>query len=371
MKNTVVTRSASKARKSTSNDDVSGIPQSTLSAKRKLEPVEPAADDPASKRAKSASQTFTKHSRFWALDGNVILQFGGVAFKLHRSRLSTQSVWFEKLFERRAGWEEPLEADEEDIKDVAVEDMDGCDVYDLQPFGKMKDFEALLTAMEDAVDFYYSSPRFLTVAAVFRAAASFKFAKFLAFTRQYLLEMFSENLGHLDARVVPNPTAAIILGREWNLPRILKRAFYELIRTPPHDPTYLDGEDDTAFAHHLQGLDVQDVIRLTDAQKHLTAAWLAALSPSGPPCPCMPSCAAAKRSGITNGAVLLGRDQLLQKFQYDPIRGLEALRGVRWIRTYAFCEACAGTRNASLRAKKEELWSDMDRWLDIPVDDEV
>jgi hypothetical protein len=60
-------------------------------------------------------------------------------------------VWFEKLFEKRAGREEPLEWDEEEINDVVVEDIEGVDVYHLDSVGSMEDFEALLSAMEDAM----------------------------------------------------------------------------------------------------------------------------------------------------------------------------------------------------------------------------
>lgn len=151
MEKAIATRSSTKAsRKSVTDGDSVETPLPDPSQKRKLDPAE-SAPDPSSKRAKSELQTFARHSRFWALDGNVVLRFGTVAFKVHRSRLSTQSVWFEKLFERRAGREEPLEADEEDIKDVVVEDLDGCDVYYLEALGSMTDFEALLTAMEDSM----------------------------------------------------------------------------------------------------------------------------------------------------------------------------------------------------------------------------
>jgi hypothetical protein len=67
-----------------------------------------------------------------------------------------QSVWFEKLFERRAGREVPLDDGEEDIERVVVGDFDGCDIYDFRPIiygmrGDELNFEALLIAMEDSM----------------------------------------------------------------------------------------------------------------------------------------------------------------------------------------------------------------------------
>lgn len=149
----VSTRSSTKARQSTATVDSKDSLPPEDSVKRKLEDTEEPADSASSKRPKTASQGFAKHSRFWTLDGNVILQFGSVAFKVHRSRLSTQSVWFEKLFERRAGREEPLEDDEESIIDVAADSeiLDGLDLYRLDALATMEDFEALLSAMEDAM----------------------------------------------------------------------------------------------------------------------------------------------------------------------------------------------------------------------------
>jgi hypothetical protein len=44
-----------------------------------------------------------------------------------------------------------LEDDEENINDVAVETLDGLDLYLLDPLATMEDFEALLSAMEDAM----------------------------------------------------------------------------------------------------------------------------------------------------------------------------------------------------------------------------
>ncbi|KAJ7737819.1 hypothetical protein DFH07DRAFT_841914 [Mycena maculata] len=365
MENAIVTRSAS--RKSAASEG----PSPDASQKRKLDPAE--SPDQSSKRVKSASQAFARHSRFWALDGNVILQFGSVAFKVHRSRLATQSVWFEKLFERRAGREEPLEEDEENIKDVGAEEVEGCDVFQLEALGNMSDFEALLTAMEDSIQFYYDPPRFLTAAAIFRAATTFKFLNYLEFTRQYLLDLFSEDLEDLTTTVFANPTDAIVLGRTWNLPGILKRAFYELLRAQPAAPSDADADEGAVpkdVVHRLRGLDLDDLIRLSDTQKFLTAAWLSVLSPAAEKdkCPAKTPCGATRLTG--GWSAIVGKDMLLQKFQYDPICGLNFLIEVQWATKHSFCDHCAAARKIALMKKRKEIWMDLDEWLDIPVDEE-
>ncbi|KAJ7500217.1 hypothetical protein B0H11DRAFT_802666 [Mycena galericulata] len=347
----------------------SDTPTQDSSQKRKLDSADstPSSDPaPSSKRAKqggkSAFQTFARHSRFWASDGNAILRFESVAFKVHRGRLSTQSVWFEKLFERQARRKEPLKVDEEDIKDVVVKVLDDCDVYYLEELGSELDFEALLTMMEDAIEFYYSAPPFLAVAAVFRAATTFKFPKFVEFARQYLLNTFSDRLEDVTPQPIANPVAAIILGRAWKLPGILKRGFYELLRAPPEAsiPDLSDDEDGAPREVYLRrGLDVDDLIRILDTQKHLAAAWQSVLlSDVDHNCPSMTPCAPGRPTGGWTS---------LREYHCDPICGLNVLVSAR----SGFCDQCVTARNAWLVGKKSEIWDDLDSWLNIPANDEI
>ncbi|KAJ7494398.1 hypothetical protein B0H11DRAFT_1717303, partial [Mycena galericulata] len=313
--------------------------------------------------------TPAKHSRFWALDGNVILQFGSMAFRVHRSRLSTQSVWFEKLFERRAGREEPLEADEENIKDIVVENLDGCDAYDLDALVAMSDFEALLTAMEDSIDFVYSRPAVLTSMAIFRAATVLKFPKFLTFAKTHLLEEFHPDLANFNSRhVAQNPVAAVVLGRNWDFPRILKRAFYELARAEP-EPFPTDNEGGLAEAPSpLKGLEMDDIILLNNAQKRLAMAWLAVFpSTAGEACPERKPCTSASQR-LSTWSIVARTDQVLQKFHRDPIGGLAALSAMRWKTTHSFCDKCYSAQRKSLAKMQGQIWDDLDHWLNIPVD---
>jgi hypothetical protein len=49
------------------------------------------------KRSKLEPPVAHKHEQFWILDGNTVLEVGGVLFKLHRSRLVDQSTFFAGL----------------------------------------------------------------------------------------------------------------------------------------------------------------------------------------------------------------------------------------------------------------------------------
>ncbi|KAJ7852781.1 hypothetical protein B0H14DRAFT_2580721 [Mycena olivaceomarginata] len=223
-------------------------------------------------------------------------------------------VWFEKLFEKRAGREEPLEDDEENINDVAVETLDGLDLYLLDPLATMEDFEALLSAMEDAI-------------------------------------------------VLPQPAAAVLLGRTWNLPGILKRAFYELLRTKPDEPPTRDDET-VNMSNRLEGWEMADITRLGEAQKHLTAAWLSVLTIATSDTCKMP-CPASRRTASSTAAIA----EVVLKHQLDPICSLDALMAGNWASIHG-CKVCGMKQKSSFAKNKVQIWEDMDVWLAIPVEDE-
>ncbi|KAK6996690.1 hypothetical protein R3P38DRAFT_3070036 [Favolaschia claudopus] len=372
MESTVVTRSAARARQSASTvSSMGSLSAAEASPKRKLEPDSADASIlnlPSLSPKRTKTTSFAKHSRFWALDGNVILQFDSVAFKLHRSRLSTQSVWFEKLFEKRAGREERLEDDEQDIVDVVVEDLDGTDVYHLEGVLKAVDFEALLTAMDEAIDYFYDPPPFLTLTAIFRAAKKLKFSRFEAFTKKYLLRWFSDDLELVTTDPVPHPEEAVELGRECNLPRTLKRAFYEILRTAPAP----DGGDDEASdegqsePEWMDGWDKMDILNLNKAQKHIAAEWQSALVDPKLSASChIKDCGSSRR-----GATMKLIGDTMQKYPLDPICGLKALNDVRWSTHQSFCKSCATRQRKFFTDKRSQIWNDLDRWLDIPDEEE-
>jgi len=75
-----------------------------------------------------------KHEQFWILDGNTVLEVGGVLFKLHRSRLVDQSAFFAGLL------------DDQDVQmddSVVVENDENGVMYHLSNTTP-KDLEALL-----------------------------------------------------------------------------------------------------------------------------------------------------------------------------------------------------------------------------------
>jgi hypothetical protein len=91
------------------------------------------------KRSRLEQATPRKHDQFWILDGNTVLEVGGVLFRLHRSRLVDQSNFFAGLL------------DEQDVHmddSVMIETDENGVVYHLSDTTP-KDLEALLQLDKD------------------------------------------------------------------------------------------------------------------------------------------------------------------------------------------------------------------------------
>ncbi|RDB16374.1 hypothetical protein Hypma_002880 [Hypsizygus marmoreus] len=324
---------------------------------------------------KRQKHAFTQHERFWAADGNALLQINTTRFKVHRSRLATNSQWFDKLFERRSGLraikgiDESDESDEDEyirkIEDVEIEDTDGHDLYLLDSTGvTVVDFEVLLSAMDDAIDFYHDRPKFQTVASIFRAASIFKFYQMTDFAKRYLNEMYSDSLENMKTpstlEHALHAAEAVVLGRHWNLSTILKRAFYELamlsnLGIDMADEDMPENEDDP-----IHRLDSIDLVRLLHGQKKLMAVWIAASSFAPLKCGLEQACSSGKTKFHHWDTVVNSR--LLQTYRFDPIRGIQHLVEVDWMKL-GYCSTCNTERIQIMTAQREALWEAMDDWF--------
>nr|GAT60872.1 predicted protein [Mycena chlorophos] len=373
--------------------DKSEIPPSPIEipSKRKREEDEEAAHlmlaAPAAKRV--TVLTFSKHPRFWALDGNVVLRFGQAEMKLHRSRLATQSPWFAKLFDRRAGMAVEVHEWEKNGIETAlasVSEENGCDVYTISDRTCNEvDFVALLSAMDDAIKFADDPPSFPTAASIFRAATSiFRAASSLSckpfeqYAQKYIENIYSDDLADLGSDTVPNPVAAIVLGRKWGLPRILKRAFYELLRSTtiaelllgqPGNPEESDMDDESP-SQETDRLPRRDVICLLEAQKRLSVAWMAVLADCPLDCSCMTRAFMRKAwlSIVQEIVVVPSRqDDEAYPAALDIFLGLDKLVAAMGTseKRNKFCCSCISKRRAAFQKTKEGLWESLDEWLDI------
>ncbi|TRM67516.1 hypothetical protein BD626DRAFT_564445 [Schizophyllum amplum] len=323
--------------------------------------VEP--ETPTNATNKKAKLSYEKHDRFWVLDGNVVLEIQNTRFKLHRSRLATQSKWFEALFEKRAGGEVTVEEGAPDLDSVIVEDEDGTDVYYLDSTEvSLDDFVELLTAMEDTIDYCSKRQPLPIHVAVFTAATILRFDKFAEYAKKNITSPtigFSDSLDAVTHESRLYVIDAVLLGRTW-LPKILKRAFYELARMsdirdigtqePALDPPEI------AIGY----LPPSDLQLVTYVQKELALAWadVLALQPYDK---CrVQDCTAARTRPIYEAVHNSG---IGKAFVLDPICGLQALIGMKWFGELGYCQNCAKRRKKELAEMRKKIWTDLDDWL--------
>ncbi|KAL1717022.1 hypothetical protein EV715DRAFT_274641 [Schizophyllum commune] len=305
---------------------------------------------------KKTKRPYEPHERFWLQDGNVVVHLDGVGFKLHRSRLASQSPWFKALFDKRAGFDPPADNTFPDFRDIPVEVEDGCDVYDLHAtYVSSEDFAALLAAMEDAVSFRYSAPSFPVHAAIFAAASSLNFPAYRAYALKAMEEEFSPRLETVTAECKPHAALAVSVGNNWSLRQLYKRAFYELARNPDvmaEDCGFLDDTGQLVPSNML-------TLEVFNFQKKLSKAWTEVLLPSGPKF----SCRGCFSDDPANYWAPI-QEGIMSKFALDPICGLQALVNVDWAK-HGHCSMCRKRRRIDFATKRAKLWDDMDEWLAV------
>ncbi|KAF8876862.1 hypothetical protein BD779DRAFT_132607 [Infundibulicybe gibba] len=287
---------------------------------------------------------FMKNSRFWLADGNTQVQIGPIRFNLHRSRLAASSLWFKRYFEEQDARE--IESGFEMVNELEVVELDATGI-------DITDFERLLSAMDDIVDYYHSPPPFATLASIFRAASILEFPKFQSYAGDALEALFPDSLEDVRAKPTPYAAEAIVLARAWNLPRVLKRAFYELARSPPG----------AATASALSLLSPADIILVAQAKNHLAAAWLSAYAPPKFGCN---RCACESFIAVSRKfADMCWFMSLTGRYQFDPVFGLAMLP-----REYAkqddCCSICAETREKGWKTHASRIWNtDLNVWFGL------
>lgn len=133
----------------------SATPTPPKQSKRKSDEVE-SENTPSQAPPRKSLKTYVKHETHWILDGNVLLQIGSTRFKLHKSRLASESPWFSNLWDKHAGivLVEPNTCQREiDAVDAVlrnVEKVDDLDLFFLTFVDgpNAAQFAKLLTAMQ-------------------------------------------------------------------------------------------------------------------------------------------------------------------------------------------------------------------------------
>ncbi|KIK47983.1 hypothetical protein CY34DRAFT_48648, partial [Suillus luteus UH-Slu-Lm8-n1] len=297
-----------------------------------------------------------KHERFWILDGNTVLEVGGVLFKLHRSRLVDQSTFFAGLL------------NEQDVlmdDSVVVESDEHSTVYHLSNTTPT-DLEALLQLDKDPMAYYFVPPAFQVLAAILRAATALGFNTYRAFAVKLLENAWSSSLADLTAESKSNAVEVVVLARTCGIESVLKRAFYEMVRVSGYGLG--DGELDNGDGEEISRADER---RLERMREHLISSWSQAAvrvdrlftCPNQPKETPSTSSTSARLPGCP--PLSLKQDAwerrvhdsgLYDEHQFDPLCGLQALIDIKWDEEEGWCSDCVRVRREAWTRMRQKTW---------------
>ncbi|KAF7337223.1 hypothetical protein MSAN_02274700 [Mycena sanguinolenta] len=346
--------------------------------KRKHAPLSPDTASPPAKRSKklSAAAPAHKHEDHWALDGNIIIQIQDVKYKLQKSHLAKHSPWFCGLFDgQKVAGGEYVERTEDDSTPMYILSL---------PDLTAKDFTRLLDAFDKAITYVHKDPSSQRIASILRVSTLLSFPDFRDWAVRILEDTWSPVLADLSRKTIPHATEAVLLARSFDVPTILKRALYELVRLVGYGQTDRDGVSN------------QDYRALVKAREQLTAAWwqtmmpyspnlmlCASASPPADPAAPAPAADPAAPAPAADPVVptrprctttdpfksaqayqkLVQEPGIADDYLYDPLCGLQVLIDADWAGE-GYCDGCVKRRREMWVNKREKLWENLDIWLD-------
>ena len=196
---------------------------------------------------------------------------------------------------------------------------------------------------------------------------------------QYLEHTWSNNLTDLSPRHLENAVEVVILGRNYDIPAVLKRAFYELLRTSGlgHADNY--GRVDKTGNDYRHLMDPDDIGRLIRTREKLCEAWLETLrSACAFPCPNAGKDGDASGQAAPNAITcpsnvqkiagwheLVYASGLEHEYMYDVLCGLKVLVDRDWKAEDGYCDNCSKMRRDAWEKQRVKLWKNLDLWLDL------
>ncbi|KAF8351845.1 hypothetical protein F5887DRAFT_1277607 [Amanita rubescens] len=345
----------------------------------------PASAPPASTQAATKiAKKFVKHDTHWLLDGNTLVQIGETRFRLHRSTLVGQSKWFREMIENPPH-DRCIYADEETSATVYC--LDSLDV-------SVKDFVALLNALDDAILYAYTPPSLRNVAAIFRAADALEFDKFRAYAISYLEDQWPNDISELTTDRVKYAADTVLLARRRNINSVLKRALYELVRAEGFMQETTGDDGDGEADSDQSALSASDISLLLYTREQLTTFWMGKIHLPAQASKCISpvgsqsykNCVLRVYGADSMYKTLILGSKVFEKYRYDPICGLDAFCDAPWVcgetwplnygkdlptsNSGYLCSACATKWRSIWREEQNKLWDDMDTWFELNVEEE-
>ncbi|THH27107.1 hypothetical protein EUX98_g7080 [Antrodiella citrinella] len=344
-----------------------------------------------------------KHSKFWALDGSVVVQLHKILFRLVRSQLVRHSTFFAAILgepETYPGGLQKLYA-----KATRLADMDDKPVLKIRDLDiSVQDFETLVEFMDDPYVYLDSPLPFPVLAGLLRASRALEFSRFNDIATRKLQQLWPYQLEKLTVDPKDHASETIVLARQWDMPELLKRAFYELVRTTSlgqelfEDEEDEDGEgNDSAMNDEERNKTISraDLIRLVMTREKLHLEWLftadsppsalefpcplavvdpkaaavadgpAPSSPSGSKTAAADQCYAARADFSAIWSEKVKQTGVYEDHLYDPICGMDNLALIEWEKA-GFCDGCVESWKIVWKKKQEKLWENLELWLKLP-----
>ncbi|CCM00768.1 uncharacterized protein FIBRA_02809 [Fibroporia radiculosa] len=375
------------------------ISEDTTASSNQLPVTTPISSLVQSRNRRSFLSRTSRHPIFWHLDGSVVILVQKTLFKLHRSRLASQSEYFAILFK---GIQDTSRQNDDDIVDVTalvsevdgiIEDeiIDSCPVYRIARV-TAEDFSVRLKALDSGIALVLTPPPFSDLVALLRGAHALSFPTVSLYASHLLREMWPADLSQLatpSEKHTRHAAEMLRLSRSCNFPEVRKRAFYELLRSASFSQASGDLDDNsfsTVFGQDEQpitcALDRIDILRLVSAREFFQQIWMRLIrappSPSAVPCPleqifaginpsqesALQRCREARAGSVTQWTAEVIQGTIFDEGFCDPLCALEKLADMDWA-GMGYCTGCICARKELWSEEREAVWRKLDRWLGL------
>ena len=194
--------------------------------------------------------------------------------------------------------------------------------------------------------------------------------------------MWSNDLADLSSDRLNNAAETIILGRNYGLPKVLKRAFYEILRTSglgqDNDDTADDNDEDKRFQ-----ITQTDHGLLVRTREKLSQAWFETLSSAHHlfPCPNARQGGAPSDQSADGTANIVACPSVSEKktqwtqlvlfsgmsyeYSHDVLSGLKIFVDRNWMVEDGYCKDCSKKRKDVSQQQMVSLWKMLDDWLKL------
>ncbi|KAF6750219.1 hypothetical protein DFP72DRAFT_911378 [Ephemerocybe angulata] len=333
-------------------------------------------NDPATVRASTSSLQpsakpappglpYRKHDRHWNLDGSLIVRIEGVGYKLCRSRIVKESEWFAAILAHQE------EVSRNVLRHERAENGDSIPIITLdEVVGSVMDWERLVDALDDAITYLHAPPSHDHLYSVLRVSHALGFRSFEAWAKRVVIESWSSGPTGTRHPCGVNAATALALGRQFEMPALVERVMYQLMKENEFGLT-LGDTDDEDRKPRMGGAEAADLSRedrgqLAGVQSWLRERWMEETSRIPMdflPCEGPPKLASGKR--CVGKRAMAAHDvfrrvvvdtEFRREWRNDVVGGFEALGKIRWKAEGGFCMHCVDRLKEMWQEKGEAVW---------------